>query len=313
MEIQQGIYQIRNLLNNKKYIGSSIDLYDRKNNHFKELKKNNHHNVHLQNSYNEYGEDNFLFEIIEINNSLSRIELYELEQIYINSFNWDYLYNISRDVKSGGFEALCVPVFLLNLDGEIEKEFDSIQDCSRFLNKTQINSDRLNRDTLINRTYRIVTQDFYNDNLDIILSWENKIKNQLLKEEAEEDYRRLYKIIYLDVDNKTYRFETLEEASNFIDISKERIRQLCNSDWTINQKYKFYRLVDRDIKYENQNKLTLESKNKPLKCKFEKYYKFDEELEKWIVFTEDEIIAQLDDKKTAILMSRCLDKVLKEK
>ena len=313
MDVQQGIYQIRNLINNNKYIGSSLDLYNRKNNHFKELKKNNHHNSHLQNSYNEYGEDKFLFEILEINNDISREQLYELEQIYIDSFNWSELYNISKNVNGGGSEVLCIHVLLLNLDGSIEKEFNSIQDCSRFLNRTQINSDRLNRDSLIDRNYRIVTKDFYNDNLDIILSWKNRILNELIKEEIAEDYRRLHKIIYLDLDNKTYRFETLDEASNFVDVSSERVRQLCTSDWTINQKYKFYRLIDRDIKYENQNKLILEAKNKPLKCKFEKYYKFDEELDKWIVFTEDEIIAQLDDKKAAILMSRCLDKVLREK
>jgi len=310
MDVQQGIYQIRNLLNNNKYIGSSIDLYNRKNNHFKELKKNNHHNSHLQNSYNEYGEDKFLFEILEINNDISRDQLYELEQIYIDSFNWSELYNISKNVNSGGSEVLCIPVLLLNLDGSIEKEFNSIQDCSRFLNRTQINSDRLNRDSLIDRNYRIVTKDFYNDNLDIILSWKNRILNELIKEEIAEDYRRLHKIIYLDLDNKTYRFETLDEASNFVDVSSERVRQLCTSDWSINQKYKFYNLANKDSKYKKLSNLIELSKNKPLKTKYDKYYKFDENLNKWIVFTEDEIIAKVNDKKEALMISRCLHKTL---
>ncbi len=60
-----GIYQIRNLINNKIYIGSSYNLDKRNKTHFKTLKLNTHSNRHLQDSFNIYGEKNFVFEILE--------------------------------------------------------------------------------------------------------------------------------------------------------------------------------------------------------------------------------------------------------
>lgn len=63
---QAGIYKIVNQVNNQIYIGSSVNLERRKYNHFKSLLKGCHQNQHLQNAYNLYGKDNFIFEIIEI-------------------------------------------------------------------------------------------------------------------------------------------------------------------------------------------------------------------------------------------------------
>ena len=60
-----GIYQIRNIINNKIYIGSTVNLYDRLHTHKTYLKSNKHHNKHLQLSFNKYGKENFRFEVIE--------------------------------------------------------------------------------------------------------------------------------------------------------------------------------------------------------------------------------------------------------
>lgn len=61
-----GIYLIRNIINNKCYIGSSYHTDKREKEHFGRLYNNKHHNIHLQNSYNKYGKDNFKFYVIEI-------------------------------------------------------------------------------------------------------------------------------------------------------------------------------------------------------------------------------------------------------
>lgn len=310
MEINQGIYQIVNIVNKQKYIGSSLNIENRKKNHFKTLKNNCHVNKYLQNSYNKYGGDKFIFEILEINNNLTRNELYELEQYYIDLHDFDNLFNISKDVKGGGSEALCIPILLLDLDGNILNNFDSLQDCSRYFKTSQIQSNKINSNSLYLNKYRIVDEKFYDNNLNEILSWKNKEKELLLKEEEFEEYRRLNKIVYLDIDNKTYRFETLQEASNFVELSLERVRQMINSDWTINQKYKFYNLANKDLKYEKLSILINNIKNKPSKTKYDKYYKFDETLNKWIVFTEEEIIAEVNNKKDALMISRCLYKTL---
>jgi group I intron endonuclease len=60
-----GIYIIKNLVNNKIYIGSSVNIGNRFNQHKNSLRKNKHHNKYLQKSWNKYGEENFEFIVIE--------------------------------------------------------------------------------------------------------------------------------------------------------------------------------------------------------------------------------------------------------
>lgn len=60
-----GVYQIRNLVNGKIYVGSSRNLKQRKTSHFSKLRKQVHDNAHLQAAYNKYGKENFIFEILE--------------------------------------------------------------------------------------------------------------------------------------------------------------------------------------------------------------------------------------------------------
>lgn len=81
---KSGIYGIRNLINNKIYIGSSRNIHSRITNHKCLLRKNKHKNIYLQNSYNKYGLLNFLFFKIEI----CELEmLLELESKYINFYS----------------------------------------------------------------------------------------------------------------------------------------------------------------------------------------------------------------------------------
>jgi len=80
---KSGIYQIRNLINNKVYIGSAVNFSARRSRHFKELKGNTHHSILLQNSFNKHGIDNFVFEILEIVED--KFKLIEREQFYFNT------------------------------------------------------------------------------------------------------------------------------------------------------------------------------------------------------------------------------------
>ena len=89
--IISGIYQIRNLINNKIYVGSSVNLNRRKAKHFDFLQKNKHTNSKIQNSYNKHSAENFVFEIIEYVGDLTK--LIEREQHYIDTLKpW---YNLS--------------------------------------------------------------------------------------------------------------------------------------------------------------------------------------------------------------------------
>jgi group I intron endonuclease len=76
-----GIYLILNKINHKYYIGSSNDIKTRIYNHIRGLVKNNHHNKHLQRSWNKFGKENFECFIVEYVNIE---DLLNIEQIYLN-------------------------------------------------------------------------------------------------------------------------------------------------------------------------------------------------------------------------------------
>jgi group I intron endonuclease len=60
-----GIYQIRNLVNGKLLIGNSKNLNGKLNSHKFQLNSGVHINPELQKEYNQYGEENFVFEIVD--------------------------------------------------------------------------------------------------------------------------------------------------------------------------------------------------------------------------------------------------------
>jgi group I intron endonuclease len=91
-----GIYKITNIINNKIYIGGSINIKHRFSEHKWQLNNNIHGNIHLQRAWNKYGKDNFKFEIIE---ECDILLLKETEQQYIESYNSykrDFGYNIEK-------------------------------------------------------------------------------------------------------------------------------------------------------------------------------------------------------------------------
>lgn len=59
-----GIYKITNTITGKIYIGSSINVEYRIKQHFKCLRGNYHRNNHLQFSFNKYGENAFIWEVV---------------------------------------------------------------------------------------------------------------------------------------------------------------------------------------------------------------------------------------------------------
>jgi group I intron endonuclease len=91
-----GIYKITNLNDNKVYIGSSINVTKRQYKHFWMLRNNKHDNLHLQNSFNKFGESSFLFEVIQfcgVNNLVSLENNYIIEY---KSNDSNYGYNLAK-------------------------------------------------------------------------------------------------------------------------------------------------------------------------------------------------------------------------
>ena len=102
-----GIYQVKNIVNGKVLLGSSLNLEGPLNSHKFMLKIGRHRNEALQKEWNEYGQDKFVFEILEIvkvkddlNFNLSD-ELTLLEQIWLEKLQpfGERGYNIDTHIR----------------------------------------------------------------------------------------------------------------------------------------------------------------------------------------------------------------------
>jgi group I intron endonuclease len=88
-EKQAGVFQVKNTANGKVLLGSSMNLQGPLNSHKFMLETGMHRNKKLQQEWNDYGPDQFIFEILEVvkikkdpNFSVSD-ELTLLEQIWL--------------------------------------------------------------------------------------------------------------------------------------------------------------------------------------------------------------------------------------
>ena len=145
----EGVYVIVNLINNEMYIGSSMNLGNRKTKHFSLLKNNKNPNNLLQSAVNKYGIENFEFGILEYCTE----SLLEREQYFVNKLN--PVYNITRDIinntpseeskKKMSISRLKLfqkglkpngskPIIQTDLKGNFIKEYSSIRQASIELN-----------------------------------------------------------------------------------------------------------------------------------------------------------------------------------
>jgi len=95
------LYKITNLINNKVYIGQTINYKDRWGNHKRQLNRNAHRNEHLQFAWNKYEQNSFTFEIIDECNSIKESDIRETYYIdYYNARNNKFGYNIRTGGKN---------------------------------------------------------------------------------------------------------------------------------------------------------------------------------------------------------------------
>lgn len=156
---KSGIYCLVNTENQKKYVGSSKNIYQRLQKHRAYLRKNMHENKKLQNSWNKHGEDCFQYYVLEF---CSESMLLEREQFYVDTLKpW---YNITREIvrlklseesrvkmsksRIEGFKKGTVklyqekPIHQYTLEGQYIQSFKSIKEASEKIGITRSSINR---------------------------------------------------------------------------------------------------------------------------------------------------------------------------
>lgn len=223
-----GIYTITNKINGKVYIGSSADIHMRWYQHTRKLKISKHNNKHLQASFNKHGLEAFEFSIVQ--QVADESKLIAIEQVYLDEYkdNWGATYNMAKQAGAGGASVLRVPMFVLNTDGSIYKEFESGADIARYFGIRSVKYTYINTKSRYKMKYRVVTQEFYWNNLSEVLGWEDPIAIKKEVKRLEEEKRienARYKYIVCDV-YEFERFNNYKDVSKYIGMSRERIRQI---------------------------------------------------------------------------------------
>lgn len=77
---KSGIYRIKNIITGDCYVGSSVNIEKRWKEHQRRLKNNKHCNPKLQASYNKYGIDAFVYNVLDYCENIL-----EREQMFIDT------------------------------------------------------------------------------------------------------------------------------------------------------------------------------------------------------------------------------------
>ena len=150
--VKCGIYKITNTINKKIYIGSSVNILNRVRQHKYKLKAGIHCNNYLQASFNKYGKDSFLFEIIEECDFVDLVERenfhittteamnkeFGFNQVMVNEFRKN-IFTDSVKIKNSkinlNFNGNFIKFKSVNVETNEELEFDNLVEAANYLVK----------------------------------------------------------------------------------------------------------------------------------------------------------------------------------
>lgn len=224
---KSGIYCIENIINGKKYIGKSINIYYRLHRHKCDLLKNRHKNPILQNSWNKYGEDNFKNYIIELCelSIINKRESYYIDNMgdmncakFIDnrtsySLETRQKMSIGRKLffKNGGVSPISKKIDCFDLKGNYIKTFHSIKEASLALN---VSKDQIHRNLVgIHKKAKEFQFKFQNS-------------SKVIKEYVKYNYSdiKVKVIVKEENNNNSMFFDSMLECSKYFNVTPAAIR-----------------------------------------------------------------------------------------
>ncbi len=213
------IYSIRNKLNAKEYIGSTMNLRRRLKEHRKKLANGIHENKLLQSDFNYFNNNFFEVVILKSYNNISEKKITEAEQEEIDARNKTLLYNININAIRA-VHSINQPVLILSMNGKIKFKFNSFRKARSFLGIANATSytGRIYSSSILKTRFFIVTEKFFDNN-------PLEIKKLVDK--------KSYNAIILEKDNKKYREAS---PSPLAKIAKVNLQQLKSTIYWMRRK-----------------------------------------------------------------------------
>lgn len=260
----KGIYCIINIINNKKYIGSAVNLHERLTQHFSELSRGIHFNNHLQQSFKKYGKESFFIDVIEEFEKIDYKALLVLEDYYILKYNClnpkigynkrtnDTFPELSESSKSKRKEKhdkykIKVKCFVAKT-GEFYKDFESISDCAKDLNDQTTNiCFALNNLSRSVKGYVIIKKDDYNpDACYKYIPYKRVYTEELIKYKQKHNSKN--KKVYVWTKDNVIEYFSISEANRQLGLKKYSLSHIMKKHGGI--KYKeYYITLNKDENY----------------------------------------------------------------
>ena len=224
---QSGIYIITNISNNKRYVGSAVNLRTRYSSHIRDLIRNTHKNILIQNSFNKYKEENFEFGILEfiiMPKNLTKEEirkiLLEREQHYIDVLDPEF--NICKIAGNTMGTKLSE-----SAKQKIREANTGRETSLETREKLSISSNERYKDpAVIEYRRRKQTGKKYSEESKLKMS--NAHKGKKLSEETRKKMGIKKRVAILDSNNNIIKiFETLVDAKKYTNVSKPIIKLCC--------------------------------------------------------------------------------------
>lgn len=167
----RAIYSITNITNDKKYIGETMDVKRRWEEHEEDLNNNKHHSYKLQQDWNEYGKEGFKFEIVEeidknIKNYTAQYVLIAYEDKYIKEYDSiNTGYNVEETLKEIQLGNKSITNDLKRDQGVLKKVINNMKKNNGIFKLSEETLKRRDRDKNLksNKVYCIEQKQLYNN------------------------------------------------------------------------------------------------------------------------------------------------------